>query len=99
MNPTTREEGWPVLYVREDRFRGAVAGYHVQERATKGGGEQQTYHPESAPNVLTKDEARLVTTIAAEYYGTHGMTGELVATDDIRSFFDRLKSWAEEEGH
>lgn len=37
--------GWPVLQVRKDEFRGAVAGYKAQEKVTTGGGDAMIYVP------------------------------------------------------
>jgi hypothetical protein len=98
VTPADREEGeaamervdehWPLLYAERDA--GSKRNLYAFQRADFriSETEHQTYHPESAPNVLTPEEARL----AASYL----LSGK---RDVAQSLGNRLKIWAEEEGH
>jgi hypothetical protein len=108
MNPGTREEGeevmeqttgsWPLLYAERDG--GSNRNLYAFQRADSrvSDTEHQTYHPESAPNVLSPEEARRIGHRLECEVGCEVERGRQ-CTCGASALRSRLRAWAEEEEH
>lgn len=79
---TQEERGWPVLRLRRIEV-GRSVGYE-QADEDESIYPCETYHPESAPNVLSPEEARVLAHLV-------GLTAE------ERLILDRLSTYAKEQ--